>query len=76
MESIDEKDQNFPVSPNAFPPVSTVTTINEKTPSIDFNLLNTAKNHKPINNAKDKQIRESHLDTKVKNDKGKLRYDK
>ena len=76
MESIDEKDQSFPVSPNAFLPASIVTTINEKTPSIDINLQNTPKNHKPINDEKDKQIRESHVDTIVKNDKGKLRYDK
>ena len=31
---------------------------------------NTPKNHKPINNEKDKQIRESHIDTIIKNDKG------
>ena len=49
-----------------------VTPINEKTPSIDFTLLNTntPKNHKPINNEKDKQIRGSHIDTIIKNDKG------
>ena len=28
------------------------------------------KNHKAINNEKDKQIRESHTDTIIKNDKG------
>ena len=31
---------------------------------------NTPKNHKPINNEKVKQIRESHRDTIIKNDKG------
>ena len=31
---------------------------------------NTPKSHKPINNEKDKQIRESHIDTIIKNDKG------
>ena len=70
IESIDEKDQGFPVSSNDFPLVSIVSPINEKTPSIDFTLLNTPKNHKPINNEKDKQIRESHIDTVVKNDEG------
>ena len=72
IELIDEKDQSFLVSPNDFPPASTITPINEKTPSIDFTLLNTntPKNHKPINNEKDKQIRESHIDTIIKNDKG------
>ena len=69
---IDEKDQSFQVSPNDFPPASIITPINEKTPSIDFMLLNTnmPKNHKAINNEKDKQIRESHTDTIIKNDKG------
>ena len=49
-----------------------MTPTNEKTPSIDFTLLNTntPKNHKPINNEKDKRIRESHIDTSIKNDKG------
>ena len=70
IESIDEKDQNFPVSTNDFPPASIVTPINEKTPSIDFTLLNMPKNHKTINNEKEKQIRESHIDTIVKDDKG------
>ena len=72
IELIDEKDQSFLVSPNDFPPGSTITSIKEKTPSIDFTLLNTntPKNHKPINNEKDKQIRESHIDTVIKNDKG------
>ena len=69
MESIDEKDQSFPVSPNDFPPASVVTPINEKTPQIDFTLLNTPKNHKPNNNVKEKQIRENHINTMVKNDK-------
>ena len=65
IELIDEKNQSFLVSPNDFPPASTITPINEKTPSIDFTLLNTntPKNHKPINNENDKQIRESHIDT-------------
>ena len=69
---IDEKDQSFLVSPNDFPRASKITPINEKTPLIDFTLLNTntAKKHKPINNEKDKQIRESHIDTIIKNDKG------
>ena len=60
------------VSPNDFPPGSTITPINEKTPSTDFTFLNTntPKNHKPINNEKDKQIRESHIETIIKNDKG------
>ena len=31
---------------------------------------NTPKSHKPINNEKDKQIRESHIDTIINNDKG------
>ena len=71
IELIDKKDQSFLVSPNDFPPASTITPIDEKTPSIDFTLLNTntPKNHKPINNENDKQIRESHIDT-IKNDKG------
>ena len=56
--------------PNDYPSSSIVTSINEKTPSIDFTLLNTPKNHKPIYNEKYKQIRESHIDTMVKNDKG------
>ena len=37
---------------------------------IDFTLLKKPKNHKPINNEKDKQIRESQIDTNIKNDKG------
>ena len=71
IELIDQQDQSFLVSPNDFPPASTITPINEKTPSIDFTLLNTntPKNHKPINNEKDKRIRESHIDTITKNDK-------
>ena len=69
---IDEKDQSFLVSPNDFPPTSTITPVNEKTSSIGFTLLNanTAKNHKPTNNEKDKQISESHIDTIIKNGKG------
>ena len=68
----DQQDQSFLVSPNDFPPASTITPINERTPLIDFTLLNTntPKNRKPINNEKDKQIRESHIDTIIKNDKG------
>ena len=56
---MDGKDQSFPVSPNVFPAGSIVTPVNEKTPSIDFTLLatNTPKNHKTINNEKDKKIR-------------------
>ena len=71
IESIDEKDQSFPVSPNDFLKGSIVTSINEKTPSIDFSLLNTntPKHHKLINNEKAKQIRENHIDTIIKNDK-------
>ena len=71
IESIDEKDQSFPVSPNDFPKGSIVTSINEKTPSIDFSLLNTntQKHHKLINNEKAKKIRECHIDTIIKNDK-------
>ena len=72
IELIDEKDKSFQVSTNDFPPTSTVTPINEKTPSIDLILLNTStpKNHKPINNEKNKQIRESHRGTIIKNDIG------
>ena len=36
----------------------------------DFTLLKKPKNNKPINNEKDKQIRESQIDTITKNDKG------
>ena len=59
IELIDEKDQGFLVFPNDFLPASTITPINEKSPSIDFTLLNTntPRNNKPINNEKDKQIR-------------------
>ena len=69
---LDEKDQSFPASPNDFPPASTITLINEKIASIDCTLLNTnaLRNHKPINNEKNKQIRESHIDAIIKNDKG------
>ena len=54
IEFIDEKDQSFLVSRNDFPAASIIIPINEKTPSIDFILLNTnrPKNHKPINNDK------------------------
>ena len=71
---IDEKDQSFPVFPYNFPPASTITPIIEKTPSIAFTLLNTntPKNHEPINNEKDKQIRESHIETIIRNDKCKI----
>ena len=74
IESIDEKDRSFPVFPVDFPPAPIVTPINEKTPSIDFTLLNTPKNHKPINNEKGKQIREteSRIETIVKNNKGNI----
>ena len=65
-----EKNQSFPVSLNDLPLASVVTPINEKTPLIDFTLLNTLINYKPINNEKDKQIRESHIDTMVKNHEG------
>ena len=74
---IDEKDKSFLVSQNDFPPASTITHINEKTFSIDFTLLNTntPKNHKSINNEKEKQIRESHIDTIIKDNKGNaLKY--
>ena len=42
----------------------------KKTPSIDFSLLNTNTPKQPqlINNEKDKQIRESHIDTIIEND--------
>ena len=72
IELIDERYQSFLVSPNDFRPASTITPINKKTPSIDFILLNTntPKNHKPINNEKDKQIRERRIDKIIKNDKG------
>ena len=53
IESIDEKHQSLPVSPNDFQPASTVTPINETTSSIEFTLLNTkTTNH----NDKDKHI--------------------
>ena len=64
------KYQSFPVCPNDFSAASIVTPINEKTPLIDFTLLNTPKNHKPKSNEKKKQIRESHTESMVKNDKG------
>ena len=72
IESIDKKDRRFPVSPNDFPLASIVTPINEKTPPTDFTFLNMPKNHKPINNEKGKQIREteSRIDTMVKYDEG------
>ena len=65
------KDRSFPVSPNDFPP-ALIVTINEKTPSFDFSLVNTPKNHKPINNEKSKQIREtdSRIGTMVKKNEG------
>ena len=50
IESIDEKDQSFPVSPNDFLKGSIVTSINEKTPSIDFSLLNTNTPKQPQTN--------------------------
>ena len=60
------------VSSSDFLPASIVTPINEKTPLIDFTLLNMPKNHKAINNEKGKQIRETEscIDTMVKNDEG------
>ena len=72
IELMDEKDRSFPASPNDFPPTSTITPINEKTAWIDFTLLNTnaLRNHKPINNEKNKQIRGSHIDAIIKNNKG------
>ena len=67
-----KKTKVFQFPPNDFPPGSTITPINEKTPLIDFTLLNTntSRNRKPINNEKGKQIRESHIDTIIKNHKG------
>ena len=52
-----------------------MTPINEETPSIDFTFMNTPKNHKPVNNEKGKQIREteSHTDKIVKNDGSTLK---
>ena len=41
----------------------------------DFTLLKKPKNNKPINNEKDKQIRESQIDTLTKNDKGSILKD-
>ena len=41
----------------------------------DFTLLKKPKNNKPINNEKDKQIRESQIDTITKNDKGRTLKD-
>ena len=41
----------------------------------DFTLLKKPKNNKPINNEKDKQIRESQIDTITKNDKGSILKD-
>ena len=52
-----------------------MTPINEEIPSIDFTFMNTPKNHKPVNNEKGKQIREteSHTDKIVKNDGNTLK---
>ena len=52
-----------------------MTPINEETHSIDFTFMNTPKNHKPVNNEKGKQIREteSHTDKIVKNDGSTLK---
>ena len=52
-----------------------MTPINEEIPSIDFTFMNTPKNHKPVNNEKGKQIREteSHTDKIVKNDGSTLK---
>ena len=64
----------FSTYPNDFPRASIVTPMKEKTPSIDFTMLNTPKNRKPISNEKGKQIREteSRIDTMVKNVEGSL----
>ena len=64
----------FSSYPNDFPRASILTPIKEKTPSIDFTMLNTPKNRKPISNEKGKQIREteSRIDTMVKNVEGSL----
>lgn len=64
----------FSSYPNDFPRAAIVTPIKEKTPSINFTMLNTLKNRKPISNEKGKQIREteSHIDTMVKNVEGSL----
>ena len=50
------KYQSFPVCPNDFSAASIVTPINEKTPLIDFTLLNTPKNHKPKSNEKKSKL--------------------
>ena len=64
----------FSSYPNDFPRASILTPIKEKTPSIDFTMLNTPKNRKPISNEKGKEIREteSRIDTMVKNVEGSL----
>ena len=64
----------FSSYPNDIPRAAIVTPIKEKTPSINFTMLNTLKNRKPISNEKGKQIREteSHIDTMVKNVEGSL----
>ena len=64
----------FSSYPNDFPRASILTPIKEKAPSIDFTMLNTPKNRKPISNEKGKQIREteSRIDTMVKNVEGSL----
>ena len=64
----------FSSYPNDFPRAAIVTPIKEKTSSINFTMLNTPKNRKPISNEKGKQIREteSHIDTMFKNVEGSL----
>ena len=64
----------FSSYPNDFPRAAILTPIKEKAPSIDFTMLNTPKNRKPISNEKGKQIREteSRIDTMVKNVDGSL----
>ena len=39
IESLDGKDRRFPASSNDFPSTSIVTSLNQKTPSIDVSLL-------------------------------------
>ena len=64
----------FSSYPNDFPRAAIVTPTKEKTLSIDFTMLNTPKNRKPISNEKGQEIREteSRIDTMVKNVEGSL----
>ena len=64
----------FSSNPNDFPRAAIVTPTKEKTPSIDFTMLNTPKSRKPISNEKGQEIREteSRIDTMVKNVEGSL----